>query len=213
MSRATLILLLLTAFLEVFLECWFDGFRRLVGTQISFLPALMVYAGLTSSLTATCLMAFGGGLWYDSLSANPLGISILPLVLVGWGVHWGRDFFLREQTVAQLAAGAAGSLVAPLLTLLLLYTWMPSPMSLPRPEGAWDALPPVEGAQAIGGEVWLRPSLSWHVTTKLAVMTVGGALATPLVFRLFDFLNRLFNYSPASPGSFRADRQIVRGRQ
>jgi hypothetical protein len=213
MSRATLFLLLVTAFIEVFLECWFDGFRRVLGAQISFLPALMVYTGLTATLPATCLVAVCGGMWLDSLSSNPLGISILPLIVVGWGVYVARDFFLRDQTVAQFFAGAAGSLVAPVLTLLLVYTLMPSRSAVPLPSVNWEHLPTVEGEFSHGGTQLLRPSLSWHMGVKLLLMALGGALATPLVFRLFDFLNRIFNYSPVAPSSFRADRQIIRGRQ
>lgn len=213
MSRVTLFLLLLTAFVEVFLECWFDGFRRVLGAQISLLPALTVYAGLTSSLAATSLMAFCGGLWYDSLSVNPLGISVLPLIIVGWSVYWGRDFCLRDQTVAQLFSGAVGSLVAPLLTLLLLYTLMPSHPSGSHSGLNWESMPTVEGGMANGGAAALRPSLSWQMAVKLAVMTGAGALATPFIFRMFDFLNRHFNYAAAPEASFRPDRQIVRGRR
>jgi hypothetical protein len=32
-------------------------------------------------------------LWFDSLSANPLGISILPLFAVGFIIHLWRDLF------------------------------------------------------------------------------------------------------------------------
>ena len=45
------ILILAVAFVAVFLEAWFDGFRNCVGAQIDFLPALMVYAGLTNGLS------------------------------------------------------------------------------------------------------------------------------------------------------------------
>ena len=50
-----------------------------LGAQIDLLPALMVYAALNAGLPTVALLAVFGGLWFDTLSANPLGISILPL--------------------------------------------------------------------------------------------------------------------------------------
>jgi len=65
----------------------------------------------------------------------------------------------------------------------------------------------------VHGGMVLRPSLNLMTVLKLAVMTVSGALATPVIFRWFDYLNRVFNYASAAPLSFRADREIIRGRR
>ena len=43
-----------------------------------------------------------GGLWFDSLSANPLGVSVLPLFLVGLAIHLNRELILRDQAFAQV---------------------------------------------------------------------------------------------------------------
>ncbi|PYK99130.1 MAG: hypothetical protein DME19_09810 [Verrucomicrobia bacterium] len=88
---------LLIAFLAVFLESYCRGLRNLFGTQIDLLPALIVYASLSAGLSTVGLLALLGGLWFDSLSANPLGISVLPLFVVGFIIHYCRELILREQ--------------------------------------------------------------------------------------------------------------------
>src|SRR5712671_4428609 len=116
------IFILVCAFLAVFWEAAFQGVRNLLGVQIDLLPSLMVYAGLSSNLATVCLLACFSGLCFDSLSANPLGISILPLFAVGLVVHLWRDLILREQTFAQMVLGLAAGVATPVICLLLLLT-------------------------------------------------------------------------------------------
>ncbi len=70
-------LILTTAFLAVFGEAALPGIRKLLGAQVDLLPALMVYASLCGGLTTVVLLAVCGGLLFDSLSANPLGVSFV----------------------------------------------------------------------------------------------------------------------------------------
>jgi hypothetical protein len=170
------------AFLTVFGEAAFDGARWLTGARIDLLPALMVYAALSSGLIGTVLLAFCGGLWFDSLSANPLGISILPLFLIGIVVYFARDLVLRDQTSAQLALGLGASAAAPLLTLLLLLT------------------------------TGYTPALGWGSLWQWLVMSLVGAAATPVWFRLFARLEHALVHGRATESSFRLDREIRRGR-
>src|SRR5712672_392975 len=114
------ILVLLSAFVAVFWQACFQGLRHVLNAQIDLLPALMVYASLSSGFSTVVLLAVCGGLWFDSLSANPLGISVLPLFLIGFAIQRYRGLILREQTFAQLVLGLAASAGAPVLTLLLL---------------------------------------------------------------------------------------------
>ena len=174
--------ILAAAFLAVFWEAAFPGIRHLLGAQVGLLPALMVYAGLCARLTTVSLLALLGGLWLDSLSANPLGISVLPLFLVGLAIHVSRELILRNQTYAQLALGLAASAAVPVMTLLLLLT--------------------------IGS----APLFGWGTAWQLLVMTLGGAVATPLCFVLFEWLHRALVHSRVSETSFRPDREIRRGR-
>ena len=105
MNWLNTIAILLIAFLVVFLESYFRGLRNLVGAQIDLLPALMVYASLSAGISTVALLATLGGLWFDSLSANPLGITVLPLLVIGLLIHSGRDMILREQRYAQFMLG------------------------------------------------------------------------------------------------------------
>jgi rod shape-determining protein MreD len=176
-------LILLVAFIAVFLEATFDGIRHLLGAQIDLLPALMVYASLSAGLPTIVLLAACGGLWFDTLSANPLGVTIAPLFAIGYLIYLQRELILREQGFAQMTLGLIASAVLPVLVLLLL-----SLLSHP-------------------------PVLSWVSVWQWLVMSLGGALLTPLCFRLFDSLSHALFYRPAFENTFRMDREIKRGRK
>src|ERR1700690_1638914 len=70
------------AFLAVFGETIFSAPRHLFGAQIDLLPALMIYAALNTNVVSVSILAIAGGLWFDALSANPLGVTILPLFAI-----------------------------------------------------------------------------------------------------------------------------------
>ena len=99
------IFVLAATFVAVFLEASPGLFRNLLGAQIDLLPALMVYAALTHGLTTIVLLAVCGGLWFDSLSLNPLGASVLPLLLIGLLIYRSRDLLMREHIFAQVVLG------------------------------------------------------------------------------------------------------------
>src|SRR2546430_661420 len=182
MNWPNTIAVLLVAFLAVFLESYWRGPRNLLGAQIDLLPALVVYAALSARISAVALVATLGGFWFDSLSANPLGISVFPLFVIGIIIHYCHDLILREQIYAQFMLGLAASALAPLLTLLSLI-----------------------GAGA-------EPLLSGWSLWQWLVLALGGAAFTPVCFHLFDRLNRAFNFQPRPETSFRPDREIKRGR-
>ncbi len=175
-------LVLGAAFLAVFWEAAFGGLRHLLGAQVDLLPPLMVYAGLCTGLTTVALLALCGGLWFDSLSANPLGVSVLPLFAIGLAIHLKRDLILREQTFAQFVLGLGASTAAPVLTVLLLLT------------------------------IGHPPLLGWGTLWQMTVLSVGGAVATPICFELLNWLQRTLVHHGATETSFRPDREIRRGR-
>jgi hypothetical protein len=182
MNWLTTFFILASAFVAVFWEAAFQGLRQLFGVQVDLLPPLMVYASLRGGLTSTSLLAVFGGLWFDALSANPLGISVLPLFAVGLAIYANHELILRDQTFAQLVLGLGASAATPVLTLLLLLTTSRGPL------------------------------LGWGTLWQLTVLTVGGALATPIAFLLFESLHRHLTHSRAIETSFRPDREIRRGR-
>ena len=182
MNTLRISLVLVAAFLAVFWEAAFPGTGRWLKTQVDLLPALMIYASLSVSLPGVVALAVCGGLFFDSLSANPLGVSILPLFIVGFLIFIQRELILRDQPYAQLVLGLAASAVAPLLSVLLLLT---------------------------AGQPLL---LGWGSLWQWLVMTLGGGIATPIIFFVFDWCERTFGRSRPSESSFRPDREIRRGR-
>jgi rod shape-determining protein MreD len=183
MTALSSILILLAAFLVVFWQAAFNGLRHLLGAQLDLLPALVVYASLSAGLTTMTLVAVLGGLFLDALSNNPLGISILPLFVVGFLICSQRELILREQVFAQFVLGLAASAIVPGLTLLLLLTKGQTPL------------------------------LGWGSVWQWMVMALGGGIATPVLFQVFGLFDRALNYSSATETSFRTDREIRRGRK
>lgn len=182
MTALSTILLLLAAFVTVFCEAAFAGLRQLLGAQIDLLPVLMVYAGLFTGTTAVAALAVFGGLCFDALSANPLGVSVLPLFIIGFFVHLNREWILRDEPFAQMVLGLIASALAPALSLLLMLSMGATPL------------------------------VGWASLWQWAVMSVGGGLTAPLVFRLLAALDRALNYRRVIHTPFRPDREIRRGR-
>jgi rod shape-determining protein MreD len=176
------ILVLTTAFLVVFGEAAFPLLRHWLGAQVDLLPGLMVYAALNVDIVTVSLLAVLGGLWFDALSANPLGVSVLPLFVIGFVIYLQRELILRELPFAQFILGATASAVAPALVALLLLT---------------------------GGQV---PLLGWGSLWQWIVMTAGGAVATPILFEFFNWCRHTLGYQPRTEPSFRPDREIRRDR-
>jgi cell shape-determining protein MreD len=180
MNLLQTILMLAAAFLAVSGEATLAGLRHWLGAQVDLLPGLMVYAALNADIVTVSLLAVFSGLWFDALSANPLGTSILPLFAVGFVIWRQRDLILRESAFAQLVLGASASAVVPGLSVLLLLTLGQSPL------------------------------LGWGSIWQWLVITAGGAVATPVIFVLFDWCHRALGYQPHTETSFRPDREIRR---
>ena len=176
------VLILGFAFLAVFGEATLAGPRNWLGAQVDLLPALMIYAAFSADIVTVSLLAVLGGLWFDSLSANPLGVSILPLMAVGFPIYLRRDLILRGLPFAQFMLGAAVSALVPVLTLLLLLN---------------------------GGR---QPLIGWGSLWQLTVMTAGGAFATPAIFALFEWCGKTLGYRRHTEMGFRPDREIRHGR-
>jgi rod shape-determining protein MreD len=183
MNLLQTILILAAAFLAVFGEATLAGLRPWLGAQVDLLPVLMVYAALNGDIVTVSLLAMSGGLWFDALSANPLGASILPLFIVGFAIWRQRELILRESPFAQLVLGAIASAVTPALSVLLLLT------------------------------VGEQPLLGWGSLWQWLVMVAGGAVATPVIFVLFGWCIHALGYPPHQETSFRPDREIRRDKK
>jgi rod shape-determining protein MreD len=176
------LLILGAVFAAVFVEASFNGFRHYLGAQVDFLPALLVYTGLTKDFYTIVLAAVCGGIWFDSFSLNPLGLSVLPLLLIGLVAHRGRELLWSGSFTSQFFLAAAASALQPLAALFIL-------LNLGKP-----------------------PLLGWKSIWQWLVMAAGGGLFAPFCFAVFKRLHNAFDYQPAHQAAFRPDRQIKRGR-
>ena len=177
------ILILLATFLAAFGQAAFHSLHHLLGAQINLLPALIVCASLRAGMTTMVAVAAIGGLCFDALSENPLGISVLPLFFAGFVICWKSELILREAIYAQFVLGLFASASVPVITLLMLLT---------------------------AGH---RPLIGWGSLWQWVVLTAGGGAATPVLFKLFDRLEHSLSYRRAIESSFRQDREIRRGRK
>lgn len=176
-------LVLSAAFLAVFLESAFDLTRWLLGAQVSLLPALMVYAAIACDLPTVLLLAFFGGVWFDSLSANPLGVTSLALLVPGFIIHLRRKVILRNEITAQVTLGLAASAAVPLISVLLVLSQR------------------------------IEPLLGWNTLGRGLLVTLAGGALTPLVFSAVDAVTNSLSYRPAGHSGHRPDREIRRGRK
>jgi len=177
------IAIVVVVYLAVFLQATSNELRHWIGVQIDLLPSLVVYASLSRGIAAMSCVTVCGGLWLDSLSANPLGISVLPLFLVGLLILRSRDLILRQEPFAQFVLGASASAAVPLLTLLLLVNTN------------------------------VQPLIGWFSLWQWLVLSAVGGAVTPVWFAFFDRLEQALNYRPVGEASFRADRELKRGKQ
>lgn len=182
MNFARPILILFAALLAVFAESQLNLPERLLAVRIHLLPAIVVYAALRSGLGMLTLTAAVGGLWLDSLSANPLGVSAIPLILAGVLMRHFDSMLLRDLPYAQFMLGAGAAAMLFFLSLGILLS------------------------------AHLEPVIGWATLWQGAVSSVGTGALTPLVFLVLDRIDRALTYQPAPESSFRQDREIKRGR-
>jgi rod shape-determining protein MreD len=172
----------ITAYVCTFAQARVMFFRDLLGSQIDFLPGLMVYASLAfpSYIAIGCAGILG--ILYDSLSANPLGTMMGTLVLLCCITLVYREVLLSDQFTTHWVLGLAASGLAPLFSLFILY---------------------------VAGE---QPLVGTGTLWQWAIMTAGGGVITPLWFRLFTRVDSALHYKEVPESTFRQDREIARGR-
>lgn len=176
------IALFLLAYAAVFVAAIDHALAENLGLQLDFLPGLMVFAGLNAGWGLLTSLAILSGLWFDALSANPLGVSILPLFLVAFVLKWNRELILRDDPYAQFVLGCLATAVVPVMTLLLL----------------WGT-----------GQ---KPLLGWGAFAQWIIHVLIGGGLTPVCFWLLRRVHRAFSYPHLAETSFRSDREIKRGR-
>jgi len=174
--------LVVCAYLVTFAQAYFSGVRNWLGAQPDLMPVLVIYCGLNMGLVPLSLTSLLGGLWFDTLSENPVGISVLPLFVIGLAVYKMRDVVLREEPYARFLLGLAGCALAPFLTVLLLW---------------------------LCGH---KPLIGWGTLWQWLVLAFVGGAVTPVCFAFFDRVKTALSYARTPETSFRPDREIKRGR-
>jgi rod shape-determining protein MreD len=172
----------LMAYVAVFMAARFHGFAILTGAQFDFLPGLVVVAAMMHGVWAVLVVSITGGLLYDCLSANPVGVTTFVLAIVGTFVYLNRDLLLRDQTYPQFVLGAGASAAAPVLSYVIV---------------------------SVMGQ---HPLIEWTSLWVWFVLTVTGGLITPVWFAIFRKVDKALHYQDVPESSFRADREIARGR-
>lgn len=200
------ITVMLTVLLLTFVQSVLPGFRELTTVQPDLLPAVMVYVALHGGLPMTAATALLGGLAYDSLSAGPFGLSVVPLAVIGVFLHLRREVLLRESAWAQALLGAAAALVSSAMSLLLLRVLWPLLAGTTEGTGPWP-----ETVAALTHEPLIGPGLMW----QWLVMAMVGAVGTPALYQFFRWIETTFQYQPVPKSGYRADRdrEISRGRR
>jgi rod shape-determining protein MreD len=164
MNREQTIAMFTATYLAVYVSIAFDLPRDWLGTPVSLLPALAVYAAIQHSVWGITAVAVFGGLLQDSFSGDPLGISVAALFSLGYALNRKRDFVMHQLPFARMLLGflMGGAVTVISFTLASMTT-----------------NPAVTGAM---------------VMKTVFVSSVASAILTPLTFRIFNRLHRTFTF-------------------
>lgn len=160
----------------------FGKLRAISGLDIQLLPAIVACSGLISSIETILLVSFIIGLMFDSISANPLGVTSISLAIPGVLIYSAQNLFVKNQWQTQFLSGVFAGLLQPLVVLFLLLTF---------------GYEPVFSADSI---------------LILGLSALIGGFFTPWIFKFVNWMDKNFNYSQVKTSSFRPDREIKRGR-
>ena len=174
--------LLLIGYVIVAMNITFGSWLRLVtGIYIDLIPLLIVYMALTSEITTMSLVGAIIGLFFDSVSANVLGVSSISFIVAGLIIYSYRHLVLRKLWQIQYLSGLLCSVSIPLITFILL--------------------------KFIGAE----PIMNFQAVFNILISGFFNAFLTPLIFGIIDWIENTFNYRQVKMSSFRPDREIKRG--
>ncbi|HVK57159.1 MAG TPA: rod shape-determining protein MreD [Candidatus Kapabacteria bacterium] len=178
----TLLVFLFTGYAIIFAQAKLTFFRDTFGAQPDLLPGMIVFAAMAFRVETVMLCAAILGVLLDAFSLNTLGVSVVSLGAIGFAASRYRELLLSEQFTTHWVLGLIASGIAPFITYIIL-----------RLSGMY----PLVGAGS-----------AWH----WAITTAGGGLVTPLWFKVFNRLDDALRFKEIPESTFRADRQIARGR-
>ena len=209
MTRLPSLLLFVATWVVLFAQTQFPVVRQYLGFPINLLPALTVYAALSLDLWTATVFGCVTALLCDSLSESRLGVSVAPVFLTIFVLQLRKHLILREQRFAQFWLGVGAGWFIVLGSLAINSLGSRDPVS----EFALStASPGVVPAFEIGAFGSREPL--WGVISIWQVLVAGAmnGFASPVCFKFFDWLRSYYEYQPMELSSFRADREIKRGR-
>lgn len=104
----------------VWFQSWCNWPRRWLGVQIDLVPTLVMYCALYCSWRELFLVSIVGGVFFDSLSCNPMGCTSASLLLIGYWLYCYRKIFLYNRIPVQILLGCGVSVLVPFLTMIQL---------------------------------------------------------------------------------------------
>ena len=180
MSRLTFVLLLVIAALFTFIEG--HGLIRegFLGTRLDWIPALLLYVAFRGSCAQALVLAACAGLFRDSLSANPLGVSLIAYALATLTAYRLRELLMRDLPLVQaLVAGIAVGLFQ-VASILVLWIFGYAPL------------------------------VGWETLAHLVVLFGCNAVMAPLFFVMFDWLESELTYKEQPYSELRPEVEIRR---
>jgi len=161
-----IVILIFTSALIVWFQAVGSPLGGWFGVKTDLLPALMVYAGLTVGARGVVTVGIVGALMQDALSVMPLGVTVLPLCVIGLAAHQWQAYLSRDEKAQQLLLGAIATFGASAVVLVTLA---------------------MKG-QGVGFSFWLL--------LRLLGVTLVGTIACPIFFAALDRVNRLLGALP-----------------
>ena len=182
-NGVTLLVFLVTGYVVIFAQTRFTFFRDFFGAQPDLLPGMIVFAAMAFKVEVLMLCVVIFGCLFDATSSNALGTSIVSLGVIGLAASRNRELLLSDNFTTHWVLGLVASGVAPVIGYVVLNL---------------SGMNPLVGAGS-----------AWH----WAIMTAGGGLFTPLWFKVFNRLDDALRFKEIPESTYRADRQIARGRR
>ena len=168
MSRSTFTSMILIAIGVVYLEARWTVIEGGWRGQIDLLPVFAAYAALHGRIGVMAGVAVLGGCWFDLLSANPLGISMMSLFLTAYMLHGMHEVLLKGQMAAQFFVCVLAGALNPVIAGVILWVMGTGPM------------------------------LGWGVIWQVLINAVCCGLAGPVLFLILNQLDQSLSYAPVA---------------
>lgn len=171
MNRPQFITLAVAIYVAVFLEVRVDFTRAWFGAPLALLPALIVYASIRYSIWGVTLVAVVGGLWIDSFSATPLGVSVASMFALGMLLNRKKEYLMHDHPIVRILLGLAMGALVPVLNFFMVAM------------------------------IWEGTAFNLTQLGSVAFCSVSTAILTPFMFRIFARLHRTFTFRPMREAS------------